>query len=369
MSRTTDDILDVLDPPPGAEPDPDAFVRAAMAWHFGEDTGSPFWLARAASLGFDPRTDVRGHQDLALFPNVADELRDVRAAALVPRGYGARPGVVGVAESGGTTGAPKRVVILRDWWDRVVSAVDADLDALGFPRGADWLALAPTGPHMVGDLVTRLATDRGGIRFPVDLDPRWIKKLLAAGDTGQADAYGEHLVEQAAHLLSTQDIGVLMTTPALLERLARRDDLVELVNAKVRGILWGGTHMDADSRDLYRTEVFPGVPLHGVYGSTMILGGVGERLGLTADDPCVFDPLAPFVTFSVVAPETGGTVGHGERGQVVTHHVSKSFLLPANLERDLATRVRAPAGAPGDAIADVGPVAVFDERAVIEGVY
>ncbi len=33
-------------------------------------------------------------------------------------GYGPNPDIVGVYESGGSTGAPKRVVFLRDWLDR-----------------------------------------------------------------------------------------------------------------------------------------------------------------------------------------------------------------------------------------------------------
>lgn len=47
--------------------------------------------------------------------------------------------------------------------------------------------------------------------------------------------------------------------------------------------------------------------------------------------------------------------------------VSRSFPLPNNVERDLATRVRAPAGSVGDSVADVCPVAQFDNEAVIEG--
>ena len=51
------------------------------------------------------------------------------------------------------------------------------------------------------------------------------------------------------------------------------------------------------------------------------------------------------------------------------NHVSKSALLPGNLERDLAIRVPPPEGAAGDSVADVGPVAMFDDEVVIEGVY
>jgi hypothetical protein len=196
-----------------------------------------------------------------------------------------------------------------------------------------------------------------------------VKQLLAAGKADEADAYAEHLIDEAAFELRTQDIGVLSSTPPLLERLARRDDLVELVRQKVQTIEWGGAHMDPDTRHLYRTEVFPGVTLDGGYGSTMVLGGAAERLGLTDEDPCIFDPFSPYITFSVVDPETGRKVAYGERGQVVMNHVSRSFLLPNNLERDTAIRARPPAGQVGDSVADVAPVERFGDETVIEGVY
>jgi phenylacetate-coenzyme A ligase PaaK-like adenylate-forming protein len=74
--------------------------------------------AGATMLDFDPRTDVKSVEDLALFPNIVNELRDARVEDLIPWGYGPNPDIVGVYESGGTTGAPKRVVFLRDWLDR-----------------------------------------------------------------------------------------------------------------------------------------------------------------------------------------------------------------------------------------------------------
>jgi phenylacetate-coenzyme A ligase PaaK-like adenylate-forming protein len=353
----------------GLDADADEFIRAAMEWHFDPETGSPFWLERARSLEFDPRADVKGFEDLTLFPNVTDELRDVRAEDLIPKGYGPRPDVVGVFESGGTTGAPKRIVMLRDWWDRMIAWQVAHLDARGVPRNRDWLVLIPSGPHMAGEMTRRQAAALGGLRFTIDMDPRWVKKLIADGDADQADAYAEHLIDQAAFVLQTQDVGVLMSTPPLLERLARRDDLVELIRQNVRTVLWGGAHMDADTRQLYRTDVFPGLTLDGSYGSTMVLGGAAERLDLTDEDPCIFDPFAPYITFSVVEPDTRRKVGYGERGQVVMNHVSRSFLLPNNLERDMATRIRPLEGTVGDAVADVTPVQRFGDETVIEGVY
>ncbi|WP_329454981.1 AMP-binding protein [Streptomyces sp. NBC_01497] len=359
----------VLDLPLGEPRDPDEFLRAAMAWHFGPETGSPFWLSRAATLGFDPRTDVKTLDDLALFPNVTDELRDVAARDLIPQGYGPDAPVVGVYESGGTTGAPKRVVLLQHWLDQDPDFLGAPLDAAGIPRGTDWLMLGPTGPHLVGELVARTIRIRGGIPYTVDLDPRWVKTLAAAGRTDEVAAYVAHLLEQARHVLRGQRIGGLMTTPPLLEAIAADDELAELVGEKVKGIMWGGAHMDEDTRALLRTEVWPGVPMLGVYGSTMILGAAAERPGGSVDDPCVFDPPSPFTTFRVLDQDTGRQVAYGERGQVVMNHVSASFLLPNNLERDTAVRVAPPAGSVGDAVGEVGPLATFGESAVVEGVY
>ncbi|MFE7192774.1 phenazine antibiotic biosynthesis protein [Kitasatospora sp. NPDC057541] len=359
----------LLDLPFDAGPDPDAYLRAAMRWHFSPETGSPFWLARAGSLGFDPLTDVTTHADLAKFPNLANELRTARVEDLLPRGYGGRAEVVGVYESGGTTGAPKRILLLRDWLDRLLGWSSAQLDLHGVPQDVNWLVVGPTGPHMVGDVIKAQTALRGGLAFTVDLDPRWVKKLISAGRGEEAAAYAEHIVDQVAFVLETQDVGVLLCTPPVLERIARRDDLARLVDEKVRAINWVGTQLDPDTRHLYRTEVFPKAVLYSGYGSTMILGNASERPGLTDDDPCVYDPFAPYMSFGVVDPETGRTVEYGERGQVVMHHVSKGLLVPNNLERDLATRIPAPPGQPGDSVADIAPVREFEDETVVEGVY
>jgi hypothetical protein len=222
---------------------------------------------------------------------------------------------------------------------------------------------------MVGALARAQVAATGGVPFTIDMDPRWVKRLVGEGRASEVEAYAEHLIDQASFVLQTQDIGALMCTPPLLERLARREDLVELVRRKVQVIQWTGAHMDADTRFLYRTEVFPDIDLHGLYGSTMILGVADERLGLGDDDACVFDPPSPYITFSVVDPETREAVAYGRRGQVVMHHVSKSFLLPNNVERDMATRIEPPGGQVGDSVADVTPVTRFDGEEVVEGVY
>ena len=100
--------------------DPVAFLRAAIAWHFGEDTGSSFWLRAAQSLDFNPLTDIATFDDLRMFPNLLSELRNAPVEDLIPRGYGTPAPIPLVFESGGTTGAPKRTAQLPDWVEQVI---------------------------------------------------------------------------------------------------------------------------------------------------------------------------------------------------------------------------------------------------------
>lgn len=360
---------DVLDGPFDVAPDPEEFLRAALRWHFSPQTGSPFWLEQARELDFDPIADVRGFDDLARFPNLANALRTVRAEDLIPRGCGPDPDIIGVYDSGGTTGSPKRVVLLRDWTEKMIAWNSARLDERGVPKGVNWLMVVPSGPHMVGETFVRQTRYRGGIPFTVDVDPRWVKRLIADGRGADAAAYTEHLVDQLSHPLESQDIGVLMLTPPVLERLARRDELAALVRKKVKAIMWVGTHMDPDTRHLYRTEVFPDILMYSGFGNTMMLGHTSERIGLADDDPCVYDPFSPYMTFTVIDPDTGRRVEYGERGRIVMHHLSKGLFLPNNLERDFATRIRPLPGTVGDAVADIAPVKEFENEVVIEGVY
>jgi acyl-CoA synthetase (AMP-forming)/AMP-acid ligase II len=357
----------MTDPNPlqGVDPHSDEFIPALMDWHFNPATGSPFWLERATSLPFDPRTDIRAFKDLAQFPNLVNELRDVPVADLIPRGYGARPEVVGVFDSGGTTGAPKRIVLLPDFCEMAVAHLNRN-----HREDTNWLALLPSGPHIGSEYLRRQVIALRGLLFTIDMDPRWVKRLIAAGKSEDADAYAEHLIDQAEWVLRSQPIHVLSLTPPLLERLCRRPELEELIRTNVELIEWGGAHMGADTRYLYRSEVLPEVKLTGVWGSTMALGmPLSERLDLSDDDPCIYDPFSPYVTVSVVDPDTHQVVAHGQRGQLMVHCLTPSLLLPGNLERDLATRCAAPVGTEGDSFADVTPMPQFDGGRVIEGVY
>ena len=357
----------LLDVPRETPPqDADDYLRTAVAWHFGADTGSSFWLRAAKDLDFNPLTEVRTYTDLRRFPNLVDELRSVPVEDLIPRGYGSPAPIPRIYESGGTTGAPKRTAQLPDWVEQVTRWQVEDFTAGGFVSGRGLMCLMPSGPHGVGYFDREVAERLGSTFHPVDLDPRWVKKLAARRATAEVAAYVDHVVDQARFILETQSVANLHATPPLLEALARDDALVDLVNEKIQYVLLSGAHVDLDTYDVLR-EVFPGAAIATVFGSTMILSQAATRI---ADDGvAVFDPRSPYVVFWVIDPDTGAEVPYGERGQVVMNHVSKGTFIPNNLERDTAVRVRGPEGSVGDSVSEVAPVTVFGGEPVIEGVY
>lgn len=364
MAAVDFSVLDVPRAAPVA--DAQAYLRAAIAWHFGDDTGSPFWLRAARTFDFNPLTDVHTFGDLRLFPNLVNELRTVPVEDLIPRGYGARLPVPQIFESGGTTGAPKRTVQLPDWVAQVVEWQTEDFTAGGFRRGQGFLCLMPSGPHGVGYFSRVVSQRLDAVFHAIDIDPRWVKKLAARGAVAEVSAYVDHVVEQAVFVLQTQAVANLHTTPPLLEAIARDDRVVDLINDKIRYLLLSGAHVEADTLDLLR-DIFPATTITMAFGSTMVLSQAVTRTG--DDDSFVFDPRTPYVVFWVVDPDTGERVPYGKPGQVVMHHISKGMFIPNNLERDLAIRMPGPAGDLSDSVSAVRPVSTFEGEAVIEGVY
>ncbi|WP_024803498.1 hypothetical protein [Nocardia sp. BMG51109] len=360
-------IDEILQAPVDALPDEDALIRAAILWHFSPETGAPFWLRRAESLGFDPRDQVHTRTDLLRFPDVSSEWRTAPIEDLVPRGIAESGSAIPyVYDSGGTTGAPKRIAEF-EYWRRTAAWTSDRLDAIGMPRGGNWLYLGPTGPHVAGALFIDMARRRGGACFTVDFDPRWVRRCAQEGRTDDVDRYIRHILDQARWVLETQSVQILWATPPLLTAMADTR-LGNLVRSKVGGILWSGTSTDQETLRLLDDEVFPDLPLAGIYGNTL-MGVAPQRPPLPDDEyRCVFQPFHPHVLLDVIDPDTGNQVDHGRRGQVRLHHLSREMFLPAVLERDLATRLAPAPGSAGDCVADIRP-APTTNRPIVEGVY
>ena len=381
----------------------DAHVRETVRWHFSPDTGSPYWLRKAAELGFDPLTEVRGFDDLARFPAVAGEWRYIPAGDLIPRGCRA---AFDVWETGGTTGPPTRIVDAEER-TRGIRRVNRMLDEHGFPRGPAgsppdsdqagaagsigpagstaapgdtaagptdavhrpaWLHLGPTGPHLVGTNVARLARMRGMLFHTVDLDPRWVKRLYREGRADEARRYTAHLVEQALAVLRTQPVQVLSATPPLLQALCEHPEAYAELAARVKGVIWFGTSLSAEGLRLLEEELLPDARLVGWYGNTL-MGIACQRPRRERDaHRCVFSPPGPAAVVRVVDPtDPSRRVPPGAAGQVRISLLNRELFLPWHLERDRAVRVAWAGSELWDELAEVAPLDGGGVR--VEGVY
>ncbi len=344
----------------------DAHLREIVRWHFSPETGTPVWLEFASTCGFDPVRDIAGFDDLVqLFPNFDGEhLRNDPHERWIPRAFRGRPFTI--FETGGTTGMPKQ----RIGWDdykRDYERFSETLPESSFPRDGYWLMVGPTGPRRLRLAIEHLANFRGSSCYFVDLDPRWVKKLIAKGDGAGAKAYMAHVVEQAALLLRNRKIDVVFTTPRLLEALG---DGLSLADAGVKGVLCGGTEMNPQlARFLVEEVLERRVALVPVYGNTL--------MGLAACDPetlarefsVTYHAPEPFAALRVTDPaDSRKLVGYGERGRVELTTLTKELFLPRFLERDDAIRRPPCAHWPWDGAGEVKP---FEEPGtrIIEGVY
>ena len=178
----------------------DAWVKEVVDWHFDQATGCTFWLDWAKKASWDPRTEVAGFDDLAKFGHFEDEwLRGGPVRRWVPQGLKDKP--VYVFETGGTTGIPKSRVAIDDFRTDY-ELFSETLPDEQFPPGSNWLMLGPSGPRRLRLAVEHLAHHRGGICFCVDLDPRWVVKLIKKGWLDHLKAYQEHVIDQAVTVLS-----------------------------------------------------------------------------------------------------------------------------------------------------------------------
>ncbi|KAB8162876.1 AMP-binding protein [Streptomyces sp. 3MP-14] len=348
-----------------AHPDPEEYLQAALRWHFSPETGSRLWLDLARQLDFDPVRDITGYADLGCFPDIAAQLRDRPVEDLIPAGLADEP-VPAVFETGGTTGSPKRLPYTDRWVRRALEWKTAELRAAGFPEGEPWLVAMPSGPHAYGHTSRLQARALGSVLHTVDLDPRWVKKEIAAGR--RPDAYLTHLVDQLGHVIRTQRIAALTTTPPILTELLLHDVLVDRLRASLRYLALAGAHLDDDTYDLI-AGTLPDTVIQNVYGSTMVLTTARLRTPTAPPPAALYDGYPPFVVFAVVDPDTHQPVPYGQRGQVRMTHVSSGLFIPNNLERDSAIRVPAPEGGVGDALNAPRPLAAFDGEPVIQGVY
>jgi hypothetical protein len=239
----------------------DAHTVETVQWHFHESTGSPFWLGKKSELKFDPLKEIKCFDDLKKFPMFEDEwLRGGPVERWIPKGLAGKPTYV--FETGGTTGIPKSRVVIDDF------RIDYELFSHTlpdeyFPKGANWLMLGPSGPRRLRLAVEHLCQYRGGICFCIDLDPRWVIKLIKKGWMEHLEEYKKHCIDQAITILTANhNIKCMFATPKLLESLAMglAEKGTTLRECGITGIFSGGTEFTPQWTRFCVEELLEGLP-------------------------------------------------------------------------------------------------------------
>jgi phenylacetate-coenzyme A ligase PaaK-like adenylate-forming protein len=348
----------------------DAHTVEMVAWHFHESTGCPFWLEYAKSLSFDPLKEIRGFDDLKKFPPFEDEwLRGGPVRRWVPKGLADQP--VYVFETGGTTGTPKSRTNCRDFRTDYEMFSDT-LPEEYFPRGANWLMLGPSGPRRLRLSIEHLAQYRGGISFCVDLDPRWVIKLIQKGWMEHLEAYKQHCIDQAITILdSGHDIRCMFTTPKLLEALAlaleKRGTTIR--KAGISGIFSGGTEFTPQWTRFAVEELLDGAYMTPTYGNTL-MGLAASRPVVPADGYTIaYYAPQPRAVIEVVDMDNPDTiVPYGGTGRVRLTTLTKETFIPGFLERDEGERELPYAKYPWDGVSGVRPFRALAASTTV-GVY
>jgi phenylacetate-coenzyme A ligase PaaK-like adenylate-forming protein len=343
----------------------DAWTRQMIEWHFSPETGCPFWLDYASKLGWEPRREIRSYDDLGRLGPFQDEwLRGGPVSRWVPRGLAGKP--IYVFETGGSTGVPKSRISSEDF--RLdYEAFSRTLPDNAFPKGADWISIGPTGPRRLRLAVEHLAQHRGGICFMVDLDPRWVIKLIKMGQMEMVERYKQHVIDQALTILRAHDnVHCLFTTPKLLEALCEK---VSLKKIGIKGVFCGGTEMTPQFCKFAVEELLDGVYFAPTYGNTLMGLAVHKPLSKEDNYAIIYYPPSPRAMIEVVDPDRPDRlVEYGETGRVRLTTLTREFFMPRFLERDEAEREPPYELYPWDGVRNVRPFKRLG-GAVVEGVY
>jgi phenylacetate-coenzyme A ligase PaaK-like adenylate-forming protein len=349
----------------------DLHVREIVQWHFDPATGCPFWLEFAAGLGWNPVEEIRSFADLRRFPPFQDEwLRGGPVSRWIPRGLAGMP--VYVFETGGTTGVPKSRVQVEDF--RIDYELFGEtLPEKYFPPASNWLMLGPSGPRRLRLAVEHLCQHRGGICFCVDLDPRWVIKLIKAGNIEVLERYKAHVIEQAVTILQAgHEIRCMFITPKLLESLAEalEERGTSIREIGITGIFAGGTEFTPQFTRFAMEELLgSGVYMTPTYGNTLM--GLACSKPITAEDGYKISYYAPqprAVIEVVSFDDSNRVVEYGQTGRVRLTTLTKETFIPGFLERDEGEREPPYETYPWDGVSGVRPYRQTSAATVV-GVY
>ena len=223
--------------------------------------------------------------------------------------------------------------------------------------------LGPSGPRRLRLAVEHLAQYRGGISFCVDLDPRWVIKLIKKGWSEHLQAYKDHVIDQAVTILQAgHDIRCMFTTPKLLESLALRLESMgtTIKQMGITGIFSGGTEFTPQWNRFAHEELLDGAYMTPTYGNTL--------MGLAASAPsgprtATRSPTTPRSrarssrsSTSTIRTRSWSTA---QTGRVKLTTLTKEFFMPGFLERDEGEREPPYEKYPWDGVSGVRPYRGF----------
>jgi len=316
-----------------------------LAIHFDPECGSPFWLRRAAQLGFDPRVAVESVSDLALLGVMAPgALVGCRIADLLPREVLHRKEELIVAQTGGTLGQPVWTAYLdAEFREAFVDPFVTAANHVGFPVRGEWLYVGPSGPHIIHRAADAIARSTGSMTpFSVDFDPRWARKLAAGSFASKR--YLQHIVDQALAILRVEEITVLFSTPVVVQALA--DAMPKQLRENILGVHYGGMAIASHEMRVFQTETFPRAVHVSGYGNT--LWGCCLELDASVGRELTYYPHGNRLLLGVFNEQTGCPVyGRAEtEGPLVFSRLDETVLLLNVLERDNVRLCDPPVNAP-----------------------
>ena len=234
--------------------------------------------------------------------------------------------------------------------------------------------LGPSGPRRLRLAVEHLAQYRGGICFCIDLDPRWVIKLIKKGWMEHLEAYKQHCIDQAITILGAgHDIKCMFTTPKLLEVAgpgAGKAGHERFARQGITGIFSGGTEFTPQWTRFATEEFLEGVYMTPTYGNTLMglacsqAGHGRRRLQDHATTPRSRGPWSK----SSISTTPTSVVGYGETGRVKLTTLTKEFFVPGFLERDEGEREQPYVKYPWDGVSGVRPFHELAEATTV-GVY
>jgi hypothetical protein len=238
--------------------------------------------------------------------------------------------------------------------------------------------LGPSGPRRLRLAVEHLAQHRGGICFCIDLDPRWVIKLIKKGWTEHLEEYKRHCIDQAISILNAgHDVRCMFGTPKLIEALclALEERGTTLAETGICGIFSGGTEFTPQWTRFCVEELFGGPPeesgiyMTPTYGNTLM--GLACSAPVTKENNykiAYYAPQPRAVVEVVDFDNPDRVVGYGETGRVKLTTLTKEFFVPGFLERDEGEREPPCDRYPWDGVSGVRPFRKLADATTV-GVY